>query len=513
MIKIVSLPAPTLQDNTADAERLKETLKKELKAPAVDIDFALLKILPNLLRDNAFRVRCFLICNDSCWQVIHVSRPDELSPVTGLAIDLGTTRVSLQLVDLLSGAVMAEGAYINPQTAFGADILTRIHYAEKENGLAELNQVLINSLNQWVAEICSENHLAPEHILMLSLAGNTAMTHFFMGLNPAWMIREPYIPVVNSPGFVNAAELGINVHPRARVFIFPNIGSYFGGDLIAGILFSGLHKNEKPSILIDVGTNAEVVVGNRDWMIACAGAAGPALEGSVTQMGRLAGPGVIDGVRIDPETGGFNVHTIGGLPPEGICGSGLIELAAQLFLAGMIDTRGRFVVSACGGRLTDDEGIKHLIVVPGAQAAAGSDMRISQADLDSLFKSKAAMYTILETITDLVNISFGDLATFYIAGAFGSFINPEAAIAIGMLPDIPLKRFKTLGNSALGGAGLALGMDAGLEEIDRIRNRITYHELNVNQDFMNRFSAARFLPHTDPDRFPSVKNARQPVRK
>jgi len=505
MIKTVSLTLPTLQDNTADAERLKDALKRKLKAGAVDIDLDLLKTLPEVLRENAFRVRCFLICDDNRWRVIHVSRPEDPAPVTGLAIDLGTTRISLRLIDLLSGAVMTEAAYVNPQTAFGADILTRIHYAEKENGLSVLNEAVIDSLNQWVAGICSENHLEPGDILMLSLAGNTAMTHFFMGLNPGWMIREPYIPVVNRPGFLKAAELGINVHPRARIFIFPNIGSYFGGDLIAGILFSGIHRNRKPSILIDVGTNAEVVIGNKDWMIACAGAAGPALEGSVTRMGMLAGPGVIDGVRIDTETGGFSVHTIGGLPPAGICGSGLIELAARLFLAGMIDTRGRFVASACGERLIDDEGIKHLIVVPGARAANGSDMRISQIELDSLVRSKAAMFSILETITALVNITFEDLATFYIAGAFGTFINPEAAIAIGMMPDIPLERFTTLGNSSLGGAGLALSLDAGLAEIDRIRDRITYHELNVNQEFMNRFSAARFLPHADPERFPSVK--------
>jgi uncharacterized 2Fe-2S/4Fe-4S cluster protein (DUF4445 family) len=330
------------------------------------------------------------------------------------------------------------------------------------------------------------------------------MTHLFLGLEPRWIIREPYIPVVNRPGVLKAAELGIDVNPFAQVLIFPNIGSYFGGDLIAGILFSKLHQRKDPAILVDVGTNAEVVLGNRDWLIGCAGAAGPALEGGVTRMGMLAGPGVVDRVAVDPATRTFDIHTIEEKAPKGICGSGVIDLAAQLFLRGMIDIRGKLVAAACGDRLKVVDGMRHLVVVPAEQSATGEDLTMSQADLDSLIRSKAAMYTILETLTMTVGVSLSQIGTFYVAGTFGCFINPRSAIAIGMLPDLPLERYVPIGNSSLQGAALALTSESASDEIDRIRDRITYFELNVNQDFMNRFSAAKFLPHTDVGRFPSV---------
>jgi uncharacterized 2Fe-2S/4Fe-4S cluster protein (DUF4445 family) len=255
---------------------------------------------------------------------------------------------------------------------------------------------------------------------------------------------------------------------------------------------------------VDVGTNAEVVLGNQEWLMACAGAAGPALEGGVTRMGTTAAPGVIDRVRIDPRTKVIDIHTIDDLPPKGICGSGVIDLAAQLYLSGMIDIRGKFQPAACGERLVEKDGLAHVIIVPAAASADGRPLGISQADMDSLVRSKAAMYTILETLTGSMGISLDDLETFYVAGTFGSFIDPRSAITIGMLPDLPMTSFRSMGNTSLGGATLALLSREAVADIDAIRDGITYMELNVNQDFMNRFSAAKFIPHTDPGRFPSV---------
>jgi uncharacterized 2Fe-2S/4Fe-4S cluster protein (DUF4445 family) len=219
----------------------------------------------------------------------------------------------------------------------------------------------------------------------------------------------------------------------------------------------------------------------------------------------MAGPGVVDKISIDPQTREFNLHTIEDRAPKGICGSGVIDLAAQLYLSGMMDIRGKLVPAVCGKRLKKVDGLMHLVVIPADQSAAGSDLTVSQADLDSLIRSKAAMYTILETITISVGMELKDLATFYVAGTFGSLIDPRSAITIGMLPDLPLENYQPLGNSSLGGAALALTSAASLAEIDRIRDRITYLELNVNQDFMNRFSAAKFIPHTDRTLFPSVE--------
>jgi len=504
-VQTVALNPPTLQDNTADADRLISALKTTLQSSTIDVDLSLLKTLPALLRKWEYQVRCIVFKDRHRWLLTGIRDAADATPIAGLAIDLGTTRVVLRLIDLITSRTLAESAFDNPQDTVGPDILARIHYAEQDDGLDRLHELIITGLNQAITSLCATLKINPKCIYALAVAGNTTMTHLFMGLNPRWIIREPYIPAVNKPPVVKAGALGVRVNPLARVLIFPNIGSYFGGDLIAGILYSEVYKNEETAILVDVGTNAEVVLGNKNWLIACAGAAGPALEGGVTRMGMTAGPGVIDKISIDPETHEFRVHTIEKKTPRGICGSGVIDLAAQLYLAGMIDMRGKFQPANCGRRLKEMGDLLHLIVVPADHSGTESDLTISQADMDSLIRSKAAMYTILETITTSVGMTLKDLKRFYVAGTFGSFIDPRSAITIGMLPDLPAESYKSLGNSSLGGATLALTSADGLEEMDRIRDRITYLELNVNQEFMNRFSAAKFLPHTDPSLFPSVK--------
>ncbi len=508
-IQTLSLTPPTLQDNTADADRLAGELSRiltgQVQPHLVKTELHLLRRLPDLLRKWEYHVRCVLFRDHDHWVLTGITHAEDARPVTGLAIDLGTTRVVLRLVELSSGQALGESSFDNPQITVAPDILARIHHTDTEGGLAELSDLIIHGLNEQIASLCKSCDIIPDDIYLLSLAGNTAMTHLFMGLNPRWIIREPYIPVVNTPGLVKADELGIRVNPLARMLIFPNVGSYFGGDLIAGILFSGMNTVEETAILVDVGTNAEVVLGNKNWLIACAGAAGPALEGGVTRMGMMAGPGAIDKVIIDPKTRHFDIHTIGDVQPKGICGSGLIDLAAHLFLSGMVDIRGRLLPSACDGCLKQKDGVWHLVVIPAAASATGEDLTISQIDLDSLIRSKAAMYTILETIASSVGMALSELSTFYVAGTFGSFINPISAISIGMIPDLPLTAYQSLGNSSLGGATLALTSADCMEEISSIRDRITYLELNVNQEFMNRFSAAKFLPHTTPSLFPSVR--------
>ncbi len=507
-VKILSLTPPALQDNTSDADRLKGALSLALTGRVqpriITTDISLLKVLPELLRQWNYHVRCVLFKDRNQWILTGITDAADSRTVAGLAVDLGTTRVVLRLLNLSTSEILAESSFDNPQIAVGPDILTRIHYADTDGGLEHINRLIIEGLNREIKKLCLSCGIEPADVYSMAVAGNTAMTHLFMGLNPHWMIREPYIPVVNTPDAVKAEELGIRLNPLARTLIFPNVGSYFGGDLIAGILFAGMNTSEETAILVDVGTNAEVVLGNKHWLVGCAGAAGPALEGGVTKMGMMAGPGVIDRIAVDPDTLQFDIHTIEEKPPRGICGSGVIDLAAHLFLSGMIDIRGKFVLSVCEDRLKEKDGIWHLTVVPATDSATGSPLTVSQADIDSLIRSKAAMFTILETIAMSVGMSLNELPIFYVAGTFGSFINPRSAISIGMIPDLPTERYKTLGNSSLGGATLALTSAECPDEIDRIRDRITYLELNVNQEFMNRFSAAKFLPHTNRSLFPSV---------
>ncbi len=511
-VKRVTLSPPSLADNTADADRLAAALKKALDAPAIHMDPELLKRLPDRLREWDYRADA-VVFKQACGAgiLVHLSAVDSGEATCGLAVDLGTTRVVLRIIDLATGEHRGESVFDNPQVAVGPDVLTRIHHVDTTGGLDRLNRLIIEGINAQLGILCRRGNIKTENIHLISVAGNTAMTHLLLGLNPRWMIREPYIPVVNRPGVVKANELGLSVHPTARALVFPNVGSYFGGDLIAGILYCDMDRREETAILVDVGTNAEVVLGNRHWMMACAGAAGPALEGGVTRMGTTAGPGVIDRITIDAKTLAFDIRTIDDQPPRGICGSGVIDLAAALFRSAMIDIRGKLLPERCGRRLRIKDELAQLTIVPADQSATGEDLVVTQADLDSLIRSKAAMYTILETITGSVGMQQKDLDTFFVAGTFGAYIDPASAIAIGMIPDLPLARYHSLGNSSLGGATRVLEDPGCLDRIDRIRESITYLELNVNQDFMNRFSAAKFLPHTDTARFPSMTVSSHPL--
>jgi uncharacterized 2Fe-2S/4Fe-4S cluster protein (DUF4445 family) len=506
------LKPPSLSDNTADVDRLIKGIRKSLGMEDVCVDFSLAGKVSSSLRRWEYHVSASVYQERDSWHLIDISDARDGEGIFGLAFDLGSSTLVLRLMDLETGGVTDETSFHNPQIEIGADILTRIHFATRDGGLSRLQGMLIERLNEEIKALTQKHGIRPASIVGMSVAGNTTMTHLFLGLNPYGICREPYIPVVNRPGLIPSRELGLTINPGAPILVSPNVGSYFGGDLIAGILASGMNRQSEISFLVDVGTNAEVVIGNREWLMACAGAAGPALEGGVADMGMMAGPGVIDKVVIDPVTREFKIGIIQdeaadapqGKGPVGICGSGLIDLAAQLFVAGMIDLRGKFVDAACGDRLVEQDGIRHLIVVPPEDSGTGRALTLSQTDIDGLIRSKAAMYTILTTIANTVNISFTEIGKFYVAGTFGSYIDPRSAITIGMIPDLPLETYVSLGNTSLEGAAMGLLGAEAKESLFQIRDQITYLELNVNQEFMNLFSAAKFIPHTDRSLFPSV---------
>ena len=496
---------PSLKDNTADVDRLIKAIKKGLKCERVSVDFYLVKTLSHGLRKYGYHVDAILFEAECGWHLIDIVPSQDRSCIYGLAVDLGSSTAVIRLLDLTSQEIKDETSFHNPQMDIGTDILTRIHYAAQEDGLDKLQRLFRDRLNVEIHRLAGRHGISTASIVGMSLAGNTTMSHLFLGLDPYWICREPYIPVINKVDLLRAAELDLAINPEAPILVFPNVGSYFGGDLIAGILASNMIHQGEISLLVDVGTNAEVVIGNRDWLMACAGAAGPALEGGVASMGMIAGPGVIDKVTIDPHTSEFTIRTIGGKPPVGICGSGLIDLVAQLFVAGMIDLRGKYVVEKCRDRLIEIDEIRQLVVVFPEDSGTGQPLTLSQTDIDGMIRSKAAMYTILTTLTNTVNMPVNEIKRFYIAGTFGVYIDPTSAITIGMLPDLPIETYIPLGNTSLEGASLALGSVKARDEIFWIRDQITYLELNVNQEFMNLFNAAKFIPHTDRSLFPSVK--------
>jgi len=337
------------------------------------------------------------------------------------------------------------------------------------------------------------------------VAGNTTMAHFLLGLDPYHLCRAPYVPVANRFPVARAAALRLAVHPDAPVVVLPNVGSYVGGDALAGVLVSGMHAREEVSLLVDIGTNAEIVVGNRDFLLVGAGSAGPGLEGGVVRHGMRAAPGAIERVAIDRESLLPAYEVIGGGPPRGICGSGLIDLVAELFTAGVIDSRGKFVHPAESPRVRRRGGVDAFILADGGETATGAEIAVTQPDLDNLMLSKAAMYTMLTVMTEAAGVDFERLESFFIAGAFGAYVAADKAVAIGMVPDIELSKFRLLGNSSLAGAKRVLLSVGALGEIERIGRTMTYVEMNESREFMARFTAARFLPHTDLDLFPSVR--------
>ncbi|ETR71656.1 MAG: iron-sulfur cluster binding protein [Candidatus Magnetoglobus multicellularis str. Araruama] len=502
-IQYVQMSPPCLGNNMADVDRLMSQLQKQLETRSIEINLSIMAALPEIIRKSSFHVRCMLLGYDNHYQLIDVQPADTDCPIYGIAIDLGTTRVVLRLLDILNQQTVDEITMDNPQSFIAPDVLARIHYTDQPGGLKHLQQLIIDAINEKILHLSRNHAISPKDILCMSVAGNTAMTHLFLGFPPHAIIREPYIPVVNKQLLVPAAQLGIKINTNAQLFVFPNIGSYFGGDLIAGILSLNMHQQTDIAIMVDVGTNAEVVLGNKDWMLACAGAAGPALESGVSKIGMTAGSGAIE--RITMERDSFVWQTIDNQKPIGICGSGIIDLASALFQSGMLDIRGKLMPDRCKGRLQWKNDIMHFMVVPKSDSGTGEDLTISQVDIDSLVRSKAAMYTILTTITGAVGMALTDIAVFYVAGTFGAYIDPKSAINIGMIPDLPMDRYQSVGNTSLEGATRVLLSRADAESVSDIYQKITYMELNVNQEFMNRFSAAKFLPHTDMSLFPSVE--------
>ncbi|NPA49294.1 MAG: ATP-binding protein [Thermodesulfobacteria bacterium] len=497
----LSLPAPSLEDQRADEARLRQALEEALGGE-VRIPLSVLRKLPEKLRQGGFEIKARSAFDGSTFWLQDLLLKETEHPLLGLGIDLGSTGVVLYLLDFKSGEVLREHSFKNPQIPYGEDILNRLHFADKPERRRILHEVTIKALREEILKILSPH---PEEALVyIALCGNTTMSHFFLNLETRHLYREPYIPAASWIDTLKLKELGLPGHPEGLLFVFPNRGSYFGGDLLAGILASGLHQREEISILIDVGTNAEVVLGNREFLLATAGAAGPALEGGILSCGMQAAPGAISRVRIDPKTLEIRVETIGAEKPRGLCGSAVIDLLAELFKAGLLDQRGKFVPETLPERFQEIDGELAFILVPAEESATGAPIYVTQGEIKSIIRSKGAMYTILTVLCQSVGLGFEDIAHFYIAGSFGNYIDPQAAITIGMLPDVPLERFVPLGNAAGKGTIAFLKNRNAFQELREILNNLTYLEMNVRPEFMQLLTGALFLPHTDLSLFPNV---------
>lgn len=519
---------PSLEDNTADIDRLRQSFHAVLESKGISgkqlqVPYSRMAGVAADFRSAGFSG--FVLANilPAAIEVVDFyARAPSLLPA--VALDLGTTHIEATLLNLQTGARLFAAHRENRQLEYGSDILARIHHAAPSRrgvwnaagseGLEQLRKCVIDTINELIADLAVKGKVLPQDIRAMSVSGNTTMIHLFLGLDPYNICREPYIPLVNDPDPCHGAELGLDISPLAPVWILPSIGSYFGGDLISGILACKIDQSDEICMLIDVGTNAEVVLGNKDWLIACAGAAGPALEGGVAKMGMRASPGAVEHVAIDTGNWTLKCKTIDAARPAGICGSGLIDLVAQLYLSRIIDFRGKFREDVVPGspnhkqflqrRLRRDESGLFFVLALPEETCDGNAVILSQVDLDAMMRSKAAMYAILTTLVSQVGVGFEELHKIYIAGAFGKHIDPHHAITLGMLPDLPLSKYKPIGNSSLLGAEMVLMSEEHRIHSRKIRHIITYIELNVNQEFMIRFSGSRFIPHTEPALFPSV---------
>ncbi|MCP4364273.1 MAG: ATP-binding protein [Planctomycetes bacterium] len=531
----VEATLPSLHDNTADLDRLKaallDALPEQVGCSLIHIPFACAADIAASFRGADFTGSAVLQYEQNRLVVVDfVANAPKTLPV--LALDLGSTHLEARLLDCLTGKTLGHATALNRQVQHGADILTRIHFAERKeggrksgeggenggDGLAVLQEAVIASINDLLDGLCQEVAVRSQDIQAVAVSGNTTMVHLLLGLSPRHICREPYIPLVNAPDSFLAQEIGLHLHKQATVRVLPGKGSYFGGDLISGILATGLDQAEETRMLIDVGTNAEVVMGNNEWLIACAGAAGPALEGGVARMGMRAAAGAVEHVAIDRENWQLSWRSVGDAAPVGLCGSGLIDLVAELYLARIVDLRGKFQATFSGQsaehkrfveeRLVEMEGEQVFLLVPAGEADNDEPVVLSQLDLDAMMRSKAAMYAILVTLIGQVGLEFSELDRISVAGTFGKHINPQQAITLGMLPDLPLDIFQPVGNSSLRGAEMVLMDHRAFGQSQEIARKITYIELNVNQEFMIRFSGSRFIPHTDPGLFPSVPSFR-----
>lgn len=486
----LELQLPTPGDNRADVDRLRHALASSW-AP-VTVPLALMSQIHQMCTDGRVTATVATAASGCGWQLIDLEAGDTTEEHFGLAIDIGTTTVVAYLIDLNCGTVLKSAADFNRQVPFGEDILSRIRYAAAPGGLAELQKAIRLTLNDLVRRLCTPP-LSPSRISAASIGANTTMVHLLLGLDPVSISRSPYIPIVNNPGILTAAELGLQINPLAPVYCLPSVGSFIGGDIIAGVLVSGMHRREETSLFVDIGTNGEIVLGNQEWLVGCAGAAGPALEGGVTAHGMRADLGAVDGVRLD-SAGKTFYSTIGNVPARGICGSGLVDVLAGLFLHGLIDRAARF-----------REGQRNFVVVPAAEAAERKDIVVTQSDIDNFMATKGAVNAALEVLLESVGVGWQDIRRFYAAGAFGQYLPLESAITIGLYPDLPRDLMVRLGNSSGEGARQVLLSQAKRREAEELAARITYFELNASPTFMDKFKSSKFLPHTDIDRYPSVK--------
>ncbi len=493
----LDLPSPTLDDALADQERLFREMRRQGISGTLNLGIKSLRILPGLLRHNDWKLTATLWQSDGIAKIIQIEPGNRSRENYGIALDVGTTTMVAELVDLAHGKVIGVSASHNKQLQYGEDVINRIIFACAREGLHPLNRAVIENINQLIEQLVSEAGIVKTQITAVLAAGNPTMTHLLLNVEPCAIRQEPYIPSSNVFPPVRASDLGIDIHPEGVVMCMPGVSSYVGGDITSGVLASGMDSSPEVSALVDLGTNGEVVIGNDEWLVCCSASAGPAFEGGGLRCGMRATKGAIQGVKI--EYGVPQLSVIGGEKPAGICGSGLIELIAELFRHKIVGPNGRFCKKSGSPRIRLRDGESEYVLALGPQSETGRDIFVTEAEIGNVIKSKAAVFSAAKVLIEGVGMSFRDLDRIFVAGGFGNHLNIQSAITIGLLPNLPPEKIHFIGNSSLSGAQMGLLSRDALQEAELIAKKMTYFELSVNQKFMDEFIAAMFIPHTNLD--------------
>lgn len=500
----LEVPPPTMEDQVSDLERLYREIRKKGDVQIMQTGLRNIRKLGSLLRQSDWKVTATLGKRNETTEIVIVEPGDTQDMNFGIAFDIGTTTVTAQLVNLNTKKILGTKATHNKQVAFGDDVITRIIFATEKHGLERLHHAVIDNMNAIIDELIRERDINLNNVTGVMCAGNTTMVHLLLRVDPTFIRKEPYVPTANFVPTIRAAEVGIKIHPRGLLSCVPGVSTYIGGDITAGVLASGLSEEKPLTLLIDIGTNGEIVLGNKEWMVCCSASAGPAFEGSGVSCGMRAINGAIEKVKIDSKLN-VKIETIGRARPRGICGSGYIDAISELFKAKVINRDGKINTSIASKRIRKSAEEAEFILTFKKETDGDFDIVIRESDIENLKRSKAAIYSAASILVKKMDLSFNDIERVYIAGGFGTCIDIEKAIYIGLLPDLPRKRFKFIGNSSLVGSRDILLSYEAMEKAEDIARKMTYIELSKDPGYMDEYVSGLFFPHTDFKKFPSVK--------
>ena len=503
----VTMSAPTLDDTMPDNERFTWAVEEVTGMDKIRVPYSVIKKMAHVFRASDFHVKAVIRKTGKDVFVYDVLPASEEPVVAGIAIDIGTTSVSAIIIDMLNGAVLAKGSAGNGQIRYGADVINRIIESGKPGGREKLQDAIIKeTLNPLILNMCASAKIKPAQVYRLAIGANTTMNHLLMGVDADPVRMEPYIPTFFKTNSLFASDIGLKVNPDAHIILAPNIGSYVGGDITAGAFVSMIWNKPEFSIFIDLGTNGEIVFGNSDFLMSCACSAGPAFEGGDISCGMRATDGAIEAIKLDKETLEPTYSVIGdpGTKPVGLCGSGIIDMIAELFRCGVINPKGQIIRE--GRRIRRDEfGMGSYIIAFEEEAGSVKDVELTEADIDSFIRAKGAIFSAIRTMLSYCDFDISMIENVYVAGGIGSGINMGNAIEIGMFPDIPVEMYHYLGNTSLAGAYAMLYSTEAERKVYEIAQNMTYIELSNVPTYMDEFVAACFVPHTDKSLFPSIQ--------